>query len=127
MDFDELEEKLRKHSDSRAVWADAYDKWIAGDTLEQSWTSVLTDAPEKVIVEHSSNVASFEYFPQRSDSLPEGLDYPVLVIGFLSGARYAYEGVTRDVWDDRAIHPSMGQWVAREIKPNYKATKLDAL
>ncbi len=47
-----------------------------------------------------------------------------LVVTFTGGARYAYAGVSRAIYENLLAAESIGRFVNTIIKPNYEATRL---
>lgn len=47
-----------------------------------------------------------------------------LILTFLTGKRYSYEGVPAEVVNSLLTAPSSGQVFNREIRNNYRATEL---
>ena len=62
----------------------------------------------------SSNVESVGHDDARDE----------LWMTFLDGSTYVYEGVPRETFDELLSAPSVGSYLNREIKPNFRFRKL---
>lgn len=64
-------------------------------------------------IENSSNVKELAY-------LPDGR----LIVGFLKGTFYAYEGATEETYYQAINSPSVGGYVSSNVKPRHKAVQV---
>lgn len=64
----------------------------------------------------STNV-SFIGYPETGE--------PLLLVRYKSGKTYGYLGVPRQKVVSAAHAPSVGEYIARKIKPHYKCTNLN--
>lgn len=64
---------------------------------------------------HSKNIKRYGFRRQGS----------VLIVEFQSGARYEYPNVPREVFDQMRHAPSAGSFLAKEVKDQFAAHKVE--
>lgn len=76
--------------------------------------SCLVDMAYDKLITNSSSVARIQYSPEKQ----------ILRITYNQGATWDYAGVPETVWEELMLSPSVGSYVAQQVKPKYTATKV---